>query len=56
MNNGTKINEICMDQAYNGWDGHIQIGTLNLSERYGWINLYLDDLSDIPIGLIGVEQ
>lgn len=22
--------------------------------EYGWINLYLDDLSDIPIGLIGV--
>ncbi|WP_445659467.1 hypothetical protein [Aeribacillus sp. FSL K6-1121] len=32
LNNGAKINEICMDQAYNGWDGHIQIGTLNLSE------------------------
>ncbi|WP_025729699.1 ankyrin repeat domain-containing protein [Heyndrickxia ginsengihumi] len=50
-----KIDAHCVERAYHGWDGHIQIGTLNLLQEYGWINLYLDDLRDIPEGFVGVK-
>lgn len=43
LDNGAEIDEICMDQAYKGWDGHIQSDTLSLLREYGWINLYLGD-------------
>lgn len=44
-----------MERAYYGFDEHIQINILNLFREYGWINLYLDDLRNIPQGFVGVK-
>lgn len=52
---GAKIDASCVNRAYFGWDGHVQVEILNILEKYGWINLYLDDLRDIPDGFIGAR-
>ena len=55
INNGARIDSICMDRAYRGWDGNVQIDILKQFENRGWINIYLDDLRDIPEGFVGAR-
>lgn len=56
IENQALIDSTCMERAYYGWDGHIQVETLNVLQEYGWINLYLDDLRDIPDGFVGARS
>nr|WP_238482718.1 cyclic-phosphate processing receiver domain-containing protein [Lederbergia galactosidilytica] len=39
-----------MERAYYGWNGNIQIETLDILQEKGWINLYLDGLRKAPKG------
>ncbi|MBD8069770.1 cyclic-phosphate processing receiver domain-containing protein [Bacillus sp. PS06] len=55
LEKGAKVDATCVERAYHGWDGHIQIETLNLLQENGVGNLYLDDLRDIPKGFIGAR-
>lgn len=55
INNGARIDSICMDRAYRGWDGNVQIAILEQFVNRGWINIYLDDLRDIPEGFVGAR-
>lgn len=50
VENKALISAAEMDRAYKGWDGNIQTEILNLFRKFGWINLYLDDLRTIPEG------
>jgi hypothetical protein len=50
LKNGAVIDFTCMDSAYYGWDGKIQTEILNLLSKWGWINLYVDDLRLTPPG------
>lgn len=55
LENGARIDLSCMDRAYWGWENNIQVETLKLLREYGWVNLYLDDLRDIPEGFVGAR-
>ncbi|MDE1429428.1 hypothetical protein PVN37_22435 [Bacillus licheniformis] len=44
-----------MDRAIFGWNSQVQIESINLLKQYGWVNLYLDDLRDIPDGFVEVR-
>ncbi|MBP1915184.1 hypothetical protein J2Z23_002141 [Lederbergia galactosidilyticus] len=50
LENGAKIDGTCMERAYYGWNGNIQIETLDILQEKGWINLYLDGLRKAPKG------
>lgn len=56
LKNNAKIDSQCMDRAYFGWDGQVQSEILALFGNYGWINVYLDDLRDIPKGFTGARN
>lgn len=56
LKNNAKIDSQCMDRAYFGWDGQVQTDILDLFRNYGWINVYLDDLRDIPKGFTGARN
>lgn len=55
LKNGATIEAKIMDRAISGWNGKVQVECLNLLRKYGWVNLYLDDLRDIPDGFIGAR-
>lgn len=55
IDHGANIDFGCVNRAYYGWDGHIQVEILKVLREYGWINLYLDDLRDIPKGFVGAR-
>lgn len=44
------IDASCMERAYRGFENHVQIEILDLFSKIGWVNLYLDDLRDVPSG------
>lgn len=50
LENGAEIDGTCMERAYYGWNGNIQIEILDMLREKGWINLYLDDLRKAPKG------
>jgi len=52
LENEAAIDASCMERAYFGWDGNIQLEILSLLREMGWINLYLDDLRDCPEGFL----
>jgi ankyrin repeat protein len=56
LKKNAKIDTQCMDRAYFGWDGHVQTEILALFRNYGWINVYLDDLRDIPDSFVGARN
>lgn len=53
--NEARIETTSMDRAIFGWNSQVQIESINLLKQYGWVNLYLDDLRDIPDGFVGVR-
>ncbi|WP_326480885.1 cyclic-phosphate processing receiver domain-containing protein [Virgibacillus halodenitrificans] len=56
LENAAIIDVTCVERGYSGWNGQVQNETLNLLRKYGWVNLYLDDLRDIPEGFMGVRS
>lgn len=55
MENNAQIDATVMDRSYNGWDKNIHKDILSLFRDNAWINLYLDDLRDIPDGFMGAR-
>jgi hypothetical protein len=55
LDNNAEIDAMCMDRAYEGWDGYSQAGILDLFQEHGWICVFLDDLRDIPKGFTGAR-
>jgi ankyrin repeat protein len=44
LENKAIISAAEMDRAYKGWDGYIQTEILDLFRKFGWYNLFLDDI------------
>lgn len=55
LKNGAIIDASCMDRAYFGWGRNVQSDVLDLFQKYGWLNIYLDDLREIPKGFKGAR-
>lgn len=55
LDNHSKVESPTIDRALFGWNNHVQIESINLLQEYQWVNLYLDDLRDIPEGFMGVR-
>jgi hypothetical protein len=55
LDNHSKVESTTIDRALFGWNNHVQIESINLLQEYQWVNLYLDDLRDIPEGFIGAR-
>jgi len=55
LENHSRIDGISIDRALFGWNSHVQLDSINLLREYGWANLYLDDLRDIPDGFVGAR-
>lgn len=49
------IDATSIDRALFGWNSHVQLESINLLKEYGWVNLYLDDLRDIPDGFVAAR-
>ncbi|MEK4801051.1 ankyrin repeat domain-containing protein [Oceanobacillus sp. FSL K6-0118] len=55
LDSGSRIESTSMDRAIFGWNNRVQIESINLLKQFGWVNLYLDDLRDIPDGFVGAK-
>lgn len=55
LQNNATIDATAMDRAYHGWDGYIQTDILDLFQENEWVNIFLDDLRDIPPGFVGAR-
>lgn len=56
LSSESRMDSVSMDRAFFGWNNQVQIESINLLKQYGWVNLYLEDLRDIPDGFVGAKN
>ncbi|MGG3691794.1 cyclic-phosphate processing receiver domain-containing protein [Heyndrickxia ginsengihumi] len=56
LQNKSQIDTTAMDRAYFSFNGNVQTDILDLFRGFNWINIFLDDLREIPEGFVGARN